>query len=107
MLFTTMPAADGTGGVEPLSGNGYARISITGIFGSPPVPASDGSLTNVSAMTWPTASAPWLPIVGWGIVDASSGGNIIRAIPLTENKTLGTSDVFILDVGQAVLREAN
>lgn len=106
VLFTTLPSAADTGGVEPLTANGYARVNLTGKFGSPPVPNSNAELISVADIVWPTATAPWLSIVGWGIVSTSSGAyNLLRAVPLTEIKSMGTGDVFTLPAGTAVLRE--
>lgn len=106
-LITTAPASDDTGYVEPLTANGYARVAVGSDFGSPPVPASDGSLTNTGDITFAAATAPWADVIGWAIFDSATraAGNLIRYVPLTIAKPITTGDVFSLPAGQAVLRE--
>jgi hypothetical protein len=74
-LFTVMPADDGTGGTE-VSGGSYARQSVT--FGAP---SPSGQTNNSSTITFPTATADWATganrVVGFGIFDASSAGNLL------------------------------
>lgn len=75
-LFTTLPADDGTGGVE-VTGGSYARkVLAPSDFG-----AASGSgpslITNSgAALSFVTPTADWGTVVGWGIFDASSAGNM-------------------------------
>lgn len=98
-LYTTtptMPAA--TGGVE-VSGGAYARQAITfGVTGSGPAAANNSAL-----VTFPTATAAWGTIVGAGLYDAVSGGNLIDAGPLTTSKTIGNGDVFAIPASNYTL----
>lgn len=71
-LFTTAP--DTGTPVEP-SGNGYARAgyaNVAAAFG----PAAAGATSNVGTIAFPKASGSWGSIVGIGVYDASSGGNL-------------------------------
>lgn len=69
-LFTAV--ADGEAGtVTEVSGNNYSRTAIT--FGAP----SNGVSSNSADVTFPTPSGSWGTIVGIGIYDASSGGNLL------------------------------
>lgn len=70
-----MPNDAGTGGVE-VSGGGYARVSITNNTTNFPN-ASNGSKSNGTVITFPSATVAWGTVVGWGIWDASTGGNLI------------------------------
>jgi hypothetical protein len=73
-LFTTLPIYDGTGGVEA-SGSSYARKSHASWL-----TAQFGALTrtyNNGAITFTALTGALSGIVGWGIYDASSGGNLI------------------------------
>lgn len=68
-LFTTA-TGDAGGGTE-VSGGSYARTAIT--FAA----ASSGSITNSGAVTFPTATASWSTISHFGIMDASTVGNML------------------------------
>jgi hypothetical protein len=68
-LVTTLPGEDATGGVE-VSGGGYARTALT--FNAP----SAGSMSSAADVVFPQATAGWGTVVGFGLYDASSGGNL-------------------------------
>lgn len=74
-LFTTMPTDAGTGGVE-VTGGSYARVAVAGLWN-----AASGSapsqISNASAIIFPTATASWGTVVGFGIYDALTSGNLI------------------------------
>lgn len=84
-LFTTLPADDGTGGVE-VTGGSYARQSVT--FAAP----SGGSVANSGAVTFPTATASWGTVLGMGLFDAVSGGNLLYFGALATSKTVDNGD---------------
>lgn len=61
---------------EP-SGNNYARVQMTtSNFGSV---ASGGSIANTAVINFPQASGSWGEILGFGVYDASSAGNLVRS----------------------------
>ena len=71
-LFTTMPADDGTGGVEA-TGSSYARVAKA---------ASDANfnqasdqVTNVAEIQFPLLTGSLPEIVGWGVWD---NGGVLR-----------------------------
>ena len=68
-LYSTAPGEAG-GGTE-LSGDNYSRAAMT--FGS----SSGGTITTTADITFATASGDWATAVAIGIVDASSGGNLL------------------------------
>lgn len=74
-LFTTMPDADGVGGVEA-AGSSYARVAHQDWVTS--VRESDGvSFTerrNNGDIEFPTLTGALDGVVGWGAYDASTGG---------------------------------
>jgi hypothetical protein len=86
-LFTTMPSDDGTGGVE-VSGGSYARQSVT--FAAP----SGGQVANNALVQFPTATAGWGTVLGTGLFDALSGGNLLYYGTLTASKTVGIGDTI-------------
>lgn len=72
-LFTTVPTSDdGTGAVE-VSGGSYVRFGKNYLTFASPDRASFGSCQFSSA------TADWGTLNGWGIYDASSGGNLLTA----------------------------
>lgn len=84
-LFTA-PPTDAAGGTE-VSGGGYARVAIAsslanwaGTQGAGTVTSStgtSGTTSNNAVITFPQSSASWGTIVGFGIFDALTGGNML------------------------------
>ena len=92
-LYTVAPTD--TGGGTEVTGGAYARQ--TGAFtvsGTNPTTA-----TNSAAIEYPTATADYGTVVAVGILDASSGGNLLAYANLTTSKTVSTGDVFRFDAG--------
>jgi hypothetical protein len=98
-LFTTTPTMPAnTGGVE-VTGGSYARQAITfGVTGSGPAAAN-----NAAQITFPAATAAWGTIVGAGIYDAATGGNLIDAGALAASKVIGIGDVFAVPASNYTL----
>lgn len=90
-LFTA--AAGEAGGGTEVSGGSYARVALSGKIGA----ASSGSSTNSSTITFPTATGSWGTVVGWGIFDASSAGNLIVYGDLTASKTVASGDTLVFN----------
>jgi hypothetical protein len=88
-LFTTAPSDSG-GGVE-VSGNGYTRASLSNTTSNWPS-ATSGSKSNAAQITFPSATGNWGAVVGIGIFDALSGGNLLfwTTIP---SRSVVTGDV--------------
>ena len=84
-LYTTMPADDGTGGIE-VSGGSYARQSV--VFAAPVA----GQTANNALVQFPTATAGWGTVLGVGLFDALTGGNLLYYGTLTASKTVGLGD---------------
>lgn len=97
-LFTTAP--DTGTPVEP-SGNGYARAgyaNVEGAFG----PAASGATSNLGTIAWPKASGSWGSIVGIGVYDASSGGNLWLWRPASLGTVASGETVVVAAGGLAV-----
>ena len=74
-LFTAIGTVAGTGFTET-SYTGYSRLS--GTWGSASGSDPD-TITTTAAITFGTCTAsPGAAIVGWGIYDASTGGNLLE-----------------------------
>jgi len=84
-LWTTLPAEDGTGGVE-VSGGGYAYQTAT--FGA----ASGSQASNSADIDFGTATANWGTIVGVTVGDQL--GNFLFMGALTTSKTVNSGDGF-------------
>ena len=91
-LFTSDPTDTGAAGTE-VSGNGYtskvAAFTVTG-----------DTASNSASIEFPAASGGNWGTVGWiGIMDASSGGNMIIHSALTTAKAINDGDVFRIPTG--------
>ena len=85
-LYTSDPTDANTG--TEVSGGSYARTAVT--FAAP----SNGVTTNNADVTFTQATGSW-GTVGWiGILDASSGGNLLYHTVLDAAKTIETGDIF-------------
>src|SRR4051812_23251845 len=77
-LFTVLPS-DANAGATEVSGGSYARIQTNSpatnwnaAAGSAPA-----STSNNVDFTFATASADWGTVIGWGLFDASTVGNLL------------------------------
>ena len=92
-LYTVAPSD--TGGGTEVSGGAYARQ--TGAFtvsGTNPTTAS-----NTAAIEYPTATANYGTVVAVGVLDASSGGNLLAYSTLDSSKVVSSGDVFRFNAG--------
>lgn len=83
-LFTTIPADDGTGGVE-VTGGAYARVLTSGATWTTP---SAGAITTAALITFPIATAGWGTVTSVGLYTASSGGTLLAFGSLTSSVTV-------------------
>lgn len=97
-LFTTVPADDGTGGVE-VSGGSYARVQRDPSDSNWTDLGSGGARENAAVITFPTATANWGTVVGFGIWDASSGGNLLLFNTVATSKPVNTGDTASIAAG--------
>lgn len=91
-LFTSDPTDTGAAGTE-VSGNGYTRkvASFT---------VTSDTASNSASIEFPAASGGNWGTVGWiGIMDASTGGNMIIHSALTAAKAINDGDVFRIPTG--------
>jgi len=81
------------GTVTEVSGNSYARVSVTNNATNFPNAAS-GSKSNGTTIAFPTASGSWGTVTAFGIYDASSAGNLLLWGDLTVSKTVTSGDTL-------------
>lgn len=114
-LYTVCPT-DSTAGTE-VTGGSYARVAVTagltqwaGTQSAGSTTASSGTggtTSNNAAISFPTPSASWGTVVCWGVVDASTAGNIWIYSALTINKTINSGDTVSFGVGAATFQIDN
>jgi hypothetical protein len=85
-LFTSVPTD--TGGTE-VSGGSYARVNITAL-GAWTI--ANGQASNAVAHAFPTPTATWGTIQGFGIYDASTSGNLLIYGSLSVARTVSLGD---------------
>lgn len=100
-------AANGSTANE-VSGANYARVQVAN--NSTNWPAATGSTTGVKqngiAIVFPTAgSGGWGTINQFGILDASSAGNLLFWGDLTSPKTIGENDTASFSAGALTITE--
>lgn len=88
-LYTSDPTDANTG--TEVSGGSYARKAVT--FGAP----SNGASSNSALIEFNQATGNWGTVTHMGILDASTGGNLLFHGALTSSKTIETGDVFKFD----------
>lgn len=93
-LFTAAPS-DAGGGTE-VSGNSYARVNASALFGA----ASGTAIANDGAITFPTATGSWGTITHFGVFDASTAGNLLAWGAVTPNKAVGDGDTASFATGE-------
>jgi hypothetical protein len=96
-LFTVAPGEAG-GGTE-VTGGAYARTAVT--FSAP----SGGQVVNSGTVTFPTPTAGWGTIVGWGLMDALTAGNMWYYSDQTPNKLVSSGDTVQFAAGAIVVSE--
>ncbi|WP_155300691.1 phage tail fiber protein [Deinococcus kurensis] len=84
------------GGADP----DYARVPVT--FSEP----LDGVCSNVDAVSFPVASAPWGTVTHLGVMDAAAGGNLLVHGPLPAPKAVEGSDQLVVGPGSLTFRLA-
>jgi hypothetical protein len=99
-LYTANPT-DSTTGTE-VTGGSYARVAISsalanwaGTQAAASTTASSGTsgtTSNNAAVTFPAPTANWGTVTGVGILDASTGGNLLAYGALTTSKTVNNGD---------------
>jgi hypothetical protein len=91
-LFTADPTAAGTQTSE-VTGGSYARQAVT--VNAP----TNGSTANSAQIQFPQATAAWGTVAYIGIMDASTGGNMLWQGALATPQTVNNSDTFQFTAG--------
>lgn len=94
-LFTVQPV-NGTGGTEA-SYAGYARVSLA--FNTTNFTVSGSNVKNAAQINFPTNTGSAQTIVGYGLFDASSGGNLLLDNTATSSQTINTNSPAYVPAG--------
>jgi hypothetical protein len=104
-LYTAAPSDSG-GGTE-VTGGSYARVACNPSDSNwAATSGTNGVTSNVAAINFGTASASWGTITHFGILDASSGGNLLVWGALSASKTVGSGDAFQIPAGSLTVTVA-
>lgn len=115
IALATAVFVDAGGGTE-ITGGSYARVNLapsdTNWFGTHGTTSGNssgtsGATSNAVVITFPTPTADWGVVIGWGIFDASSGGNLLLRGALSVPRTILFGDLaptfpasaFVVNVG--------
>jgi hypothetical protein len=92
-LFTSDPTDTGSAGTEVSTGTGYARTAVT-------FSVTGDTASNSAAVEFPAASGgSWGTVSHIGVMDASTGGNMIVHSALDTAKAINDGDVFRIPTG--------
>lgn len=92
-LYTTVPALDGSGGVEvSTTGTNYGRVQIMASTGWQGPSGANREYSNKNDISFNVPTANWGTIQGAGLYDAQSGGNLYYVSTLTTSKTVNNGD---------------
>jgi len=91
-LFTSNPDEDASGTEVSTSGTAYARQTVA-------FTVSGNTATTSAAVEYSTATANFGTVSYVGVMDASTGGNLLAYAALTSSKTIETGDVFRVPAG--------
>ena len=104
-LSTTTIQIDGTGATEPSAG-AYARVAFTNNksnWGT----ASNASLTNSAAITFPESTASWGTITYVGMWDASTAGTLWWFDSLSPARAVASTTTVLFAIGAVTVSMSN
>lgn len=100
-LFTVIPS-DSTGGTEiTQASSGYTRIATTFVTAGA---TTAGRVQNSGAVNFTTAAANYGDVVGWGLMDAATSGNVLYWATITTT-AINSGDQATFPVGNIVITE--
>lgn len=95
----TAQANPEAGTVTEVVGGNYGRQAVA--FTAP----SNGTGSNTIDVAFAVATAPWGTVIGGGLYDAVSAGNLLYYGTLTVAKTVSTNDQFKFLAGSITVQE--
>lgn len=101
-LFTVAPT-DAGGGTE-VTGGSYARVAVVNNSTNWPA-ATNGTKSNGTEISFPTATADWGTVVAFAIFDAATAGNMLYWADLMQAKTISNGDTAKFAIGDIDISE--
>lgn len=89
-LYTSDPGDDNSG--TECSGTAYARQSVA-------FSRSGATASNSAAVEFPTAGGAWGTITHFGVLDATTSGNLLYHGALTTSRAITSGDIFRVPTG--------
>ena len=100
-LFSSDPTdVTSTALTRELAGAWYARQAVAFDV---PVDTADVSTANTAGLTFPAVTVSTVTATHWGVMDASTVGNLLASGEFTVPKVLNVDDVPKLNAGELVL----
>ncbi len=103
--FTADPTETGSVAAE-MSGNGYARKSLSGLF--PAATGTGGSVSNDALVTFATATGDWSEATHMGVMESGTAAtdDMIIRIPLDSNITITNGQALEFAIGDFTISAA-
>lgn len=106
-LFTAMPTQAGTGGTE-VSGTGYARQAIAAAAGWSTISGTGPwSIANAGTVNFGNAGSAWGTVLGFGIYDASTAGNLLYVATFGSSVVISNGAPVSFAAGAITISVAN
>lgn len=111
----TSACSDASGGTE-VTGGSYARATLNpstsnykGTHGTTTGASSgtNGTISNAAAITFATPTAGWGTVTHLGVLDNTTGGNLLVCQALTTSKTINTGDTVSFPIDSFTLQFDN
>lgn len=108
-LFSSVVGLGDGSLANEIAGGSYARQAVS--FAAAEVDGSGGKSLSAAAVEFPVATGNWGPMVGWAIVDAPAGGNVLHFGELpkygdpADYKHIFPGDSFFVRVGDVEITE--
>jgi hypothetical protein len=106
-LFTTNPTADDGTGVVEVAGSNYARAAITTSSGWSAISGSGVSphqISNSGVVTFATPSGSWGTIIGIGLYDSLTVGNLLYWSTIT-SQAIASGVVASFAIGALIITD--
>lgn len=98
-LSATAPTAAGGNVTEPATAAGYARVSISEAIGN----ASDGVISNTTAISFAESTAAWGTVTHFALFDAATDGNLLAYGSLSPSRAVDSETTLTVKAGQLTL----
>lgn len=108
-LFTNITGLGDGNLANEIAGGGYARQAVS--FAAAVVDGAKGKSLSIAAVEFPVATTDWGHMVGWAVMDAATGGNVLHFGELpkygdpADYKRVFSGDSFFVRTPDVVLTE--